>query len=547
MQVTETLSQGLKREYDIVLAGERSRRAARTRSSPTSRQGADQRLPSRQGAGRASQARLRQVGDGRCRPGGDQRRQQADRRRQQPAPRREPQGRSARRPGRDRGGARGARRPRLQGRVRGAADIRGRRLRRHRARAAGRRRRGERGRDARSQRLAEDRARLRRQAARAPRRRPSIASPSTSSARSTASRSRAARASDIEVVLGSNTFIPGFEEQLLGAAAGDSASVQATFPEAYAACASSPARQAEFDVTVKAVAAPEPLAIDDEFAKSSASKASTQLKECGARPHRRRLRARLARQGQAQAARRARRRAIRSNCREGLVEQEFAAIWAQVEREQQASGRSFADENTTEEAARAEYRRIAERRVRLGLLLAEVGAKAGRQDQRRGDDPGADRARPRLPRPGEAGLGLLPQQSAGAGRAARADLRGEGRRPHPRPRQGRGPQGDDGGTAASRDDEPVRRPRRRLRRAPTSAEPSVRPRARRERASFTTAPGAYLTGLRRRPIPLEARAHARSGRLLSPTTSCRSSSSSRRAASGRSTSSRACCASASSS
>ena len=62
---------------------------------------------------------------------------------------------------------------------------------------------------------------------------------------------------------------------------------------------------------------------------------------------------------------------------EGLVEQEFASIWAQVEREQQASGRSFADENTTEEAARAEYRAIAERRVRLGLLLAEIGAKVG--------------------------------------------------------------------------------------------------------------------------------------------------------------------------
>ena len=61
---------------------------------------------------------------------------------------------------------------------------------------------------------------------------------------------------------------------------------------------------------------------------------------------------------------------------EGLVSQEFDAIWTQVMREQQASGRSFADENTTEEAARADYRKIAERRVRLGLLLAEVGTKA---------------------------------------------------------------------------------------------------------------------------------------------------------------------------
>ena len=63
---------------------------------------------------------------------------------------------------------------------------------------------------------------------------------------------------------------------------------------------------------------------------------------------------------------------------EGLVNQEFDGIWAQVTQEQQTSGKSFADENTTEEAARADYRRIAERRVRLGLLLAEVGAQGRR-------------------------------------------------------------------------------------------------------------------------------------------------------------------------
>jgi trigger factor len=61
---------------------------------------------------------------------------------------------------------------------------------------------------------------------------------------------------------------------------------------------------------------------------------------------------------------------------EGLVNQEFTSIWEQVTREQQASGRGFAEENTTEEAARADYRKIAERRVRLGLLLAEVGTRA---------------------------------------------------------------------------------------------------------------------------------------------------------------------------
>jgi trigger factor len=56
-----------------------------------------------------------------------------------------------------------------------------------------------------------------------------------------------------------------------------------------------------------------------------------------------------------------------------LVEQEFAAVWSQVEGDMKSNGRTFADEGTTEEEAKAEYRRIAERRVRLGLVLAQIG------------------------------------------------------------------------------------------------------------------------------------------------------------------------------
>ncbi len=178
----------------------------------------------------------------------------------------------------------------------------------------------------------------------------------------------------IEVVIGSNTFIPGFEEQLLGAVAGERRAVQATFPEAYAVRKLA-GQKADFDVTVKAVAAPEPFAVDDEFAKSLGAESLDQVKQT--------LRERIA----ADYARASREKVKRKlldalaarysfEVPQGLVDQEFASIWAQVEREQQASGRTFADENTTEEAARSEYRGIAERRVRLGLLLAEVGAKA---------------------------------------------------------------------------------------------------------------------------------------------------------------------------
>ena len=71
---------------------------------------------------------------------------------------------------------------------------------------------------------------------------------------------------DIQVALGSNTFLPGFEDQLIGVAVGDKRTVRATFPEAYAARALA-GKTADFDVTVKAVAARDPFALDDEFAK----------------------------------------------------------------------------------------------------------------------------------------------------------------------------------------------------------------------------------------------------------------------------------------
>ena len=179
---------------------------------------------------------------------------------------------------------------------------------------------------------------------------------------------------DIQVALGSNTFLPGFEDQLMGVAAGDKRIVRATFPESYAVRALA-GKTGDFAVTVKSVAAPDPFAIDDEFAKSLGYESLDKLRET--------IRDRIA-ADYARASRDKLKRQLldRLDGRysfelpEGLVSQEFNSIWEQVMREQQASGRSFADENTTEEAARADYRTIAERRVRLGLLLAEVGTRA---------------------------------------------------------------------------------------------------------------------------------------------------------------------------
>jgi trigger factor len=179
---------------------------------------------------------------------------------------------------------------------------------------------------------------------------------------------------DIDVILGSDTFIPGFEDQLVGIKAGEQRVVKVSFPEAYAAPALA-GKAAEFDVTAKAIFAPGEVELNDEFAKGFGFDEFAKLQDA--------VRANIE-SDYARASRDKLKRALLDvldkrysfELPPSLVEQEFDNIWKQVEGEQQQSGKSFADENTTEEAARADYRRIAERRVRLGLLLAEVGEQA---------------------------------------------------------------------------------------------------------------------------------------------------------------------------
>lgn len=175
----------------------------------------------------------------------------------------------------------------------------------------------------------------------------------------------------IDLVLGSGQFIPGFEEQLTGASAGDARVVNVSFPENYQA-ANLAGKAASFDVTVQGVAAPGDLVIDDEFAKGYGMESLDKLKDAVRSTMQRELdsvsRAKLKRSLLDVLDKR-----YSFELPQTLVEQEFTSIWERVQQEQQQSGKTFADENTTEEAARAEYRRIAERRVRLGLLMAEVG------------------------------------------------------------------------------------------------------------------------------------------------------------------------------
>jgi trigger factor len=179
---------------------------------------------------------------------------------------------------------------------------------------------------------------------------------------------------DIRVELGSNTFIPGFEDQLLGLKAGDTKLVKVKFPENYLAPHLA-GKDAEFDVTVKEVEAPGELQIDDEMAKGFGMESLDKLKDA--------IRDAIKRDFDAQSRRKVKKELLDAldakysfELPPTLVEQEFSAVWAQVVGDLKSNNRTFEDESTTEDEAKAEYRKIAERRVRLGLVLAQIGEKS---------------------------------------------------------------------------------------------------------------------------------------------------------------------------
>ncbi len=182
-------------------------------------------------------------------------------------------------------------------------------------------------------------------------------------------------AEDVDLVLGSGSFIPGFEEQLVGMKPGEERTINVTFPETYGE-ASLAGKPAEFAVRLKALAAPGELTIDDDFAKGLGFENLEKLREM--------MRASLEREASLVSRRKWKRELLDAldkkyafDLPEELVAREFDAIWRQAEAELKASGRTLDDEGTTEEQERATYRKIAERRVRLGLALAEIGDTAG--------------------------------------------------------------------------------------------------------------------------------------------------------------------------
>lgn len=178
---------------------------------------------------------------------------------------------------------------------------------------------------------------------------------------------------DTPVLIGSNTFIPGFEEQLIGIGAGETRTLKVKFPEHYGSAALA-GKDAEFVVTAKAIEAASPVTVDDEFAKSLGLELLGKLRDAVndriTRDHAGASRQKIKRQLLDQLD-----KAHKFDPPPTLVEEEFDRVWKSVLQELETERKTFADENTTEEKAKEEYRAISERRVRLGLVLAEIGEK----------------------------------------------------------------------------------------------------------------------------------------------------------------------------
>ncbi len=182
------------------------------------------------------------------------------------------------------------------------------------------------------------------------------------------------KAEDAALVLGSNTFIPGFEDQLVGVKTGQEKAITVTFPENYQA-EHLAGKEATFDITVKAVKVETETTLDEDFAKSLGLDSLDKLKEI--------MKAQLEQQT-AGLTRTQMKRALLDQLAAGhsfevpgtMVEAEFAQIWQQLQQE------AARDENPAEalkqiEDEKDEYKAIAERRVRLGLLLSEIGQANG--------------------------------------------------------------------------------------------------------------------------------------------------------------------------
>jgi trigger factor len=182
---------------------------------------------------------------------------------------------------------------------------------------------------------------------------------------------------DVDVVLGSGSFLPGFEAQIAGMKTGERRTIAVTFPSDYSV-AKLAGKTAVFDVALNALAAPGQIAIGNELAAGLGFEDLAKLKE--------RVHANIEREYLGASRARWKRDLLDAldkkflfEVPESMVAQEFEAVWQQVSAERSETGRSYEEDQTTEEKERDDCHKIAERRVRLGLLLAQIGESANIQ------------------------------------------------------------------------------------------------------------------------------------------------------------------------
>jgi trigger factor len=180
---------------------------------------------------------------------------------------------------------------------------------------------------------------------------------------------------DIPLELGSNQFIPGFEDQLVGKKAGDELTVNVTFPSEYGVKELA-GKPAVFKTKIAQVDQPKLPSIDEDFAKRMGFENVGALRDM--------VKSSVSREFERMTGMKLKRDVLDQLDKQysfdlpsRLVDAEFNGIWNALTNEMQKAKKTFADEDTTEEKARDEYKAIAARRVRLGLVLGTLGEKEG--------------------------------------------------------------------------------------------------------------------------------------------------------------------------
>lgn len=178
-------------------------------------------------------------------------------------------------------------------------------------------------------------------------------------------------ATDMDIEVGGGGFIPGFTEQLEGVSPGESKTINVTFPAEYGA-PNLAGKDATFDITAKKLKKPVLPAVDDELAKKFGFEALDEMKDL--------IRGQIQREYDQVSRMRIKRQLLDALAKdaafpipETMAQGEFDAIWQRLEQDRKNGQVDEADKEKDEDTLKAEYKAIADRRVRLGLLLSEIG------------------------------------------------------------------------------------------------------------------------------------------------------------------------------